>query len=370
LLGNPDLWTVVVYYIAKQRVTYLNENQDLMNSFGAHLKYRLMKHKTNLGLSGLPDFPLMKVPVAAALWYCVASGDIYAEKNHAQDRLRAFGGVGEILVHMLDVLGLPYDKEYTQDRLRLLRVFGWMMSQKQNKAKLLDLLRSYYQNYVYLAEKERFIFLDGPEPKERDPKAPVLPEFTNGVPLEVLLTISNLIDPLKKSGDVIIEKYVAPTRVHFKKNYGYPNNWKKEEVDERVHKVAICPMTLRPYYIDPIKHKLWEQCVEELWGCSLDKTISLKNYYIRFVLDNNKFPDRDEFIEYIYDKQRNKESNPCDTLPQYTIAFVDDTIEQMDAARKIHEEKTGVKITPEKYKSIVEKSRNREEREKIEKQAK
>jgi hypothetical protein len=368
LLGNPDLWTVLVYYIAKKRVNYLSENEELMNSFGNHLKYRLMKHKTNLGLSGLPDFPLIKVPVGAALWYCVASGDIYAEKNHAQDRLRAFGGIGEIFVHMLDVLGLPYDKEYTHDRLKLLRVFGWMMSQKLNKAKLVDLIRSYYQNHIYLVGKERFIFLDGPEPAERNPKAPTLPEFTQGIPFEVLVTLSNLIDPLKKSGDVIIEKYVAPTRIHFKKNYGYPTNWNKEQIFEKEQKVKICPLTFRPYFIDPVKNKHWELCVEETWECPLDKMISLKNYYIRFVIENLKFPTREELIEYLYDKQRNKESNAMDTLPQYAEIFVDHMILNMEAAMKAHHEKLGVEVTPEKFKQIVERSRSRELREQIEKE--
>jgi len=368
LLGNPDLWTVLVYYIANKHVTYLSENQDLMNSFANHLKYRLMKHKTNLGLSGLPDFPLIKVPVAAALWYCVASGDMYAEQNHAQDRLRAFGGIGEVLVHMLDVLGLPYDKEFTHDRLKLLRVYGWMMSQKLNKSKLLDLLRSYYQNHIYLVDKDRFIFLDGPAPKERNPKAPILPEFTQGVPFEVLVTISNLVDPSKKSGDVIIEKYVAPTRIHFKKNYGYPTNWTREQVREKESKVKICPLTFRPYFIDPIKNKHWELCVEELWECSLNKLISIKNYYVRFVVENLKFPTQEELIEYLYDKQRNREANSMDTLPQYVEWFVVGLFENMTAAIKSHQEKFGVEVTPEKFKEVVERSRNREEREKIEKQ--
>jgi len=68
LLGNPDLWTLLVYYIAQNRVIFLQENADLMNSFRNHLKFRLRNNNTYLGLSGSPDYPLIKAPVGVALW--------------------------------------------------------------------------------------------------------------------------------------------------------------------------------------------------------------------------------------------------------------------------------------------------------------
>jgi hypothetical protein len=370
LLGNPDLWTLLLYYITRNRVGFLKEQDDLMSSFCHHLKFRLRNHNTNLGLSGLPDYPLVKVPVGVALWYCVVSADLYAEKNVAQDRLRAFGQIGEIFVHILDVLDMPYNKDYTRERVTVLRVFYWMMSMKLNKQKLLDLLRSYYQNYLYLPSKDRFVFLDGPAPEVRKEGNACLPEFAKEIPLEVLITIANLVDPSKKNADIIIEKRVAPTRVHFKRNYGYPAGLPKEDVAKKLDQVKICPATMRPYYIDPVKKKEWNLCLKEVWNVPPSKMLSLRNYANKYVVEIKKFPHKkDDFYAYLYDKQCKREGLQAkDTLPEYIEQFVSNLFVVMNEAIKAYEAKHNVKMTPKLYKQLVEASRKTEDRKRLERE--
>ena len=369
LLGNPDLWTLLVYYIAQNRVRFLQENADLMNSFRNHLKFRLRNNNTYLGLSGSPDYPLIKAPVGVAMWYCVASADLFAEKNVAQDRLRAFGQIGEIFIHILDVLEYPYNKKYTEDRLNILRVFYWMMTMKLNKQKLLDLLRSYYQNYIYLGSQGRFVFLDGPAPEIRKEAATTLPEFAQEIPLEVLITIANLVDPLKKNADIFIKKHVAPTRVHFKRNYGYPVGLSVEDVAKKLDQVRICPATMRPYYIDPVKKKEWNLCFNEVWKVPPANMLSLRNYANKYVIEMLKFPHKkDDFYAYLYDKVCKREINPKDTLPEYIEQFVSNLFVVMNEAIKAYESKNNVKMTPKLYKQLVEASSKSDYRKSLERE--
>ena len=46
------------------------------------------------------------------------------------------------------------------------------------------------------------------------------------------------------------------------------------------------------------------------------------SYFIKYVVENNKYPTRDNYIKYMANKQLNREENAKDTLPQH----INDTV--------------------------------------------
>lgn len=313
LVGIPELWLSVIYFVMKS-IPYLAENNGLMDAVKNHMMYRMKSKSTNMTLSGLPIEPLIKCPIDVAIWYCVVSPFIM--ENPTADRLRSFGPVAKYLIELVEMLGYPYDKQWTQHRLCLYKAFTWMMNEDKNNTAWRKLLRAQYQNSLVL-DNGTIILLDGP-----NNNPPHLPNFrvTDQSPtlsLEELITLSKLVDKSKTNTAVPIPLIFIPNTIPSPvTNYGYPDGLSCEEINA----TKICPRTLRPYTIDLVKHKHWKICCEEIYG-PLSKQISNYNYYIRYVMDNDKYPTRQEFIEYVAAKQENKE-NPLDTLPKRMNEFV------------------------------------------------
>ena len=89
---------------------------------------------------------------------------------------------------------------------------------------------------------------------------------------------------------------------------------------------------MRPLYKDRQSKKYWFEAAAK-YG-DLDKQLSNYNYYIRFVHENNRYPNKDEYILYLYNKQQNREENKMDTLPKEVIGMINQMFEDYQKVLK------------------------------------
>jgi hypothetical protein len=323
LAGDTGLWLGVVYK-ALLLLPRLVEDKELVAAFQQFVTKFWCAHTTNLTLSGLPIAPMIKAPMDIAIWFCVASPDImlYQGENgkaiqaedDATNRLRTFGSTAEYLVQFLDLLDYCYDREWTVDRLRLYKAFGWMMFQsKDPNSDWRIRIRAQWQNF-HEFQSGTVVLLDGPS------NAPLaLPAQLQDLPLGTIVALMQLVDKSKKTNSVMIPRILElvdiPKAVI---NYGYPKmpeEWIRAPI-------PVCQETLRPFVIDRRDHKEWKVRSEAMFG-PLDKQIHNYNYFIQFVFEKNRYPDsEEEFILYTLAKQSGREVNPVDTLPMYQLEFV------------------------------------------------
>lgn len=352
LLGNPDLWLAIFYYVISKKIPRLSET---LPQYEKLLLFTLNKHKTNISLSGLPEYPMIKVETSVALWYVLASSDLFADSNtFKQCRLREYLSIAEVIIDLVSLLKLPYNKEYIDYRIKVLRAYYYMMWNKNDKNFIADILRAQYQNHIVINDK--IIFLDGEVSEEE--KFP-LHDKLKSLKLEELFAIYNLVDPSKKIGDIKIPKTLTySNKLLPVKNYGYGDHLVSSDF---LGGTSICVNTMRPFYIDKHKNKEWFLCAEEKYG-PLNKILSAYNYYIRFVQDNNSFPNKEEFLIYMYEKQRNKEFNPMNTLPKYVTTTADDVLLSYQEAFNTYKILYHTDITVNKFLELVNLSMNAKRR--------
>lgn len=315
LIGVPDLWLAVVYFAIK-RSTYLKENTAFFESLTKSMMIRMQMHRTNMTLSGLPIEPLIKAPIDIAIWYCVVSPHLV--DNEAGNRLRAFGWTAKYLIELVDLFGFPYNKAWTTKQMNIYRAFGWMMNEEKNNTNWRTRLRAQYQNSIEF-DDGTIILLDGPAPE----KKPSLPDFN--LTLNELIFLSRLVDRQKTVNNISIPNELPKIDIpKFVVNYGYPANF-----TESRRPTAIDPDTYRPYIIDREKNEHWLVCAEATYG-PINKQLSSFNYFCKYVFEFASYPTKEEFIKYMAERQRNRE-NPFDTLPYYTLDFVDTLFDDYEA---------------------------------------
>lgn len=333
LCGVPELWLAVVYFIAKNSEHLNTENNfgHFIESFKNNLMSELKNNSTYMTLSGLSsNGPLLKVPVAMAVWYCVVSPKL----DNRPNRLRTIGTKHHL--NLLDELDYPYDGS-TLHQLALYQTYASMLKQaKQDPKKFNNWVRSLYQNSLRLSDNT-LIMLDG-APKH-DPNSIRISPENIGKPIELslakdqstregddllytlsvgeILALTKLVDPSKKVEAIDIPNNFLELAIPAsKKNY---NN--KENTIE--HKTEICPLTLRPYSIDPVSKNKWQDAAEEKFG-PLSGQISAYNYFIRYVTEEEKFPSLEELIKWLVEKQTQRQIDPKDTLPESISTTVND----------------------------------------------
>lgn len=341
LCGVPELWLAVVYFIAKNS-EHLNTEHNFshfIENFKNNLMRELKNNNTYITLSGLSTHgPLLKVPVALAVWYCVVSPKL----DNLPNRLRAIGTTHHL--KLLDELNYPYDEKWTLHQLAIYKAYAVMLKQaKQDPKKLNNWVRSLYQNS--LTSDNTLIMLDG-SPQHDPNSVRIFPENI-GKPIELCLTedqysrgsddllntlsvgeilaLAKLADPSKKAEAVDIPNNFLELAIpSYKENYNSSENTTK-------HKTEICPLTLRPYSIDPSSKKKWLVAAEEKFG-PLAGQISAYNYFIRYVSEENKFPSQEQFIRWLAEKQTQREVDPKDTLPKSILTIVDNLFNSFTTA--------------------------------------
>lgn len=321
LVGQPELWLAVLYFVIKQ-INYLNSDTNFIGSFISHMIYRMENKNTNITLSGLPIEPLIKCPVDIAIWYCVISPIVVINNtkiDDARNRLRSFGACAKYLIELVDLLGYPYERKLTIHQLSLYKAFAWMMNEEKNHSQWRKILRSQYQGSLVL-DDGTIIMLDGPSINPVKLQKFKIFDDDEELTIGELLTLADLVDQNKSINSVMIPLNLIPRNPPtFVKNYGYRDNLTFNEI---LGVAPICPQTFRPYVIDLKKRKHWKECSEKFYG-PLSKQLSSYNYFNKFVMENNSYPSKQEFIKYLASKQSNKEEGAIDTLPSAILHFVD-----------------------------------------------
>ncbi len=339
LCGVPELLLAVVYFIAKNSEHLNTENNfsHFIESFKNNLMSELKNNNTYMTLSGLSNNgPLLKVPIALAVWYCVVSFKL----DNMPNRLRAIGTKHHL--NFLDELGYPYDRSALH-QLALYKACASMLKQvKQDPKKFNNWVRSLYQNSLTLSD-DTLIMLDG-SPKHCPNSIRISPEnigkpikrltedqCTSGdddlytLSVKEILALAERVDPSKKVEAIDIPNdFLKVTIPDFKKNYSDSENKVK-------YKTEICSLTLRPYSIVPGSKKKWQVAAEEMYG-PLSEQISLKNYLIRYVTEKEKIPSQEELISWLAEKQIQREIGPKDTLPETILILVDILLESFTEA--------------------------------------
>ena len=351
--GERSLWLAILYLIIKKQERFnapLTEYQDPNDSvktneksFALALKERVIDQlctdETNLTLSNLPEHgPILKVPVALALWYCVRSPQFIKDFRH--NRLRSIGT--KYHLELLDELNFPYDKEWTIHQLARYKLFAWMMDlAKEDPKKSENWLRSFYQKSINC--DGTLVFLDGVADydlntlkigifenngydtkgsptffiNEEDQKNKIVQNthFIDALSPAEVFALYKLVDTTKKTEDIDIDSRIdnlledpllsqtfTPV-IHYNPKYNLIESTKDDPTQ-------ICHFTLRPY-------KVSDETIENKFG-SKDKQLFAYKYLGNFVAQFEKFPTSDEFLIYMAEKQSQK-ANPKNTLPAIPI---------------------------------------------------
>ncbi|KAI9164510.1 hypothetical protein H9P43_008369 [Blastocladiella emersonii ATCC 22665] len=409
-LGNAHLWLATVYLAIRARVPRLAENDAFMRAFRAHLVYRFEhpNYATNIALSGLPGYPMLKAPVAAALWYSLTGAtQIFATdaEQFAQERLRQWFPIAAHLRHLVeDVLQYPVvpptdpaeaagpvaGLDVLDERVRVLRVFGYLMSRKQDLAGLkLDIARLYQSHLVipYDADDVDMIHYDGGErdavaaAKAEETPAPLV-VLVDGpatpaqiaaspaawlldiLPLPRIMGLLKLVDAGKKVGSILLDPATLrrgaapPTAVTL---YGYT-----VPVAETGGPTPICPATLRPWtvdYRDAAAGEHWTDRAARVHGAPVAEQLSAYNMFLEFVIARAAYPKSiAELVAFYAQRQAGRLAGAKVTLPKEVDAMAREVIQSYKTAFKAR----GGVPAPAEFVKIIEASRPRDVRAEIE----
>jgi hypothetical protein len=305
LCGVPELWLAVVYLIAK-KTTYLNqesEESNFINVFKESLICQLKNNSTNMALSGLSEHgPLLKVPVALALWYCVTSYQLTSKP----DRLATIGTMHH--VELLDELNYPFDRKQVLEKLKIYQcnqLLIWMIDYaKKTPIQFDKWIRSLYQNSIVV--NGEIVLLDSPAHSRNNFKAVIQKLNTSLLSVEEIIALIKDISIPNNLASILANPIELETPTVAEKNYSFEN--KCNDGSE------LCPFTLRPYSLDPSSKNKWQQIAEEKFGLLADQ-ISHYNEFFRYVNKNKKFPSPNEYIRWLSNRLTHRKSNPKNTLP-------------------------------------------------------
>ncbi|ORZ37948.1 hypothetical protein BCR44DRAFT_55686 [Catenaria anguillulae PL171] len=390
VLGNAHLWVAAVYLVIKEHVPRLSQNAALMAAFRKHLKYRLSTFESNLALSGLPGYPMFKVPLGVGLWYCLSgSTALFAENSEmqGQERLRQMWGVARHMGELVEgVCGWPAGDAW-QERAAVMRAFAYLMSRKNDGDKMFADVRRLYQASVVVSNKpikwtpydmdvdvdpdkeegEVVVLVDGPPTPDMVQSSPAA-WLLDILPLPTIVKLASLVDPQCKFGDVaLLPSSLAnlPTPQP-KTNYGY--NYSIPCTDGPT---PICPATLRPFVQDVRDRKLWSDRAADVYKCPVDDQLSAYSLFIDFVETRKAYPRSvAELVEYYAVRESGKaaENRPRDTLPRDVVEIAEEVVAAYVRAFDLVREQDGASAVMgvDQFKRVVSKTYNKEKRKEME----
>lgn len=316
LAGQTVLWLYVLYRIVKER-EYLASNEDFMKSFEKYLIRRLTTTSSRITLSGLPIAPDVVSTLDVAAWYCIVSPYVVGKNTVSEaNRLRALSVVGVYLIDIVDMLGYPYNREETYEMLSLWKAFSWMMKQERQKTNWRMKLLSHYQGTVVLSNGA-IIPIDGPVTNPVELPRFELIEGQKPLTINQLYYLSTIVDISSTVGNVPVDIDLSRSQTlpDIKYLYDY------DPAAEFPNTIEISPVTMRPYATDRKSGLFWRKEADKI--STSDRRLSAFKRFTDCVIETKRFPSKDEFIEYIYRKEKMSEALPRETLPEVIIKIVD-----------------------------------------------
>jgi hypothetical protein len=292
LLGNPDLWFACVWLLVERgEVPYL---RPILPQLRAHMTWRLGSQKTSISLTGLAEYPTVRVRLGTAVWYVFASAAWTSEPR--RDLVRAHLPHIEPLRELLFLAGYSVDPLMTAYITRtrvLLSMLAWV---KRDRHCLPNLMRALHQRGVKITTGEgtMFVPIDGtPTNEQVIDVLGQLPAVYRGLTPAELVGLAALVDPSKSAADVPLP-YVWNPPVLPVSTTVWPYKVKHLVI-------PICPATCRPYY--RVREATWREAATAFFGIPTKQMLSANEQFGNYVVRRGSYPTRDEFIRYLYDRK-------------------------------------------------------------------
>ncbi len=327
LLGNPNMWLLVLYWIAKD-CEYLS---DVHQKFLEHLKYRFACETTYASLCGLATHVTTKVSVdLAMLWVLVAGSQEYTAVYTAKsDPLRFHLPESDLLVKSVqeifgcDVVTPKIVKSIkTTKALQKLLVFSKNFIQStRSEGSTLAQKWSVIQACCY--QKSRIVsgfvvLYDGEQDNFEAVRTWLseqskfdLSDFTQ----QEIYNLVCSVDASKAMGDTVYTMHKVPESLY---------NWGVNTCDlVGDYIVPICYATFRPWskYQDQELNKeiTWQESAELRYSKvgGLSNLINGTKYFLDFFVANRRIPTEEEYTVYCYKRVSNSQLVNKSTLPKY-----------------------------------------------------
>ena len=320
-LGNVDLWFAVIYLIVKRG--YAEHLNEYLPAFEEHLQFRLLNSKSYMCLSGLPTYPTYSVPLGLALWSSVMATSCSVSsvvKDPKLDPIRLHLSYSYDIIEILNTISIEVPMKLMEhiDRLKVLRHFLLEFKKgKDETAKLKNIVDALFYNAI--ETQDLWVLIDGQPTDEQISKVKnQLPIVCRNFSNQDIKYILDLCDSNKAEADIYID-YNYTSKPDVKNNL---KNWNFEN-NIPFHTVNICPKTCRPFYniIDNGFRKTWLDKAIEVYGYTL---FSTNNFFGKYVLENQKYPTKSEFLNYIFMYHFTRDKI---TLPICIQQFVDEVFE-------------------------------------------
>ncbi|KAH0788886.1 hypothetical protein GPJ56_007181 [Histomonas meleagridis] len=322
-VGYFDLWYALIWYLIKDRkIEYL---QEIIPQLTEQLRFRFRYHKGTFFLTNVPYYCITHIPIGIACWCSLCSNVIGVNEKEAMNHIKSNVTSIPILQSIISELGYPIPQE-AKDFLKIARTYLHIKEaiRKNDFDKLMPIIllahkcieidtsKVDHKKYKYVP---KYIPIDGNDPDEQQVKKALslLPSFFSELTIDERRVAAKLVE----IGDI------NQINMNEFKNKINGINWGYGLNDFRIPVVNICPKTCRPYYNLPQKSTTWLEQSEKIFG-PIDQQIHIHFLYIQYVLKYNQFPNKDEFLVFVF-HQFIPEKKP--TLPKLIGKFVDNVLE-------------------------------------------
>jgi hypothetical protein len=374
--GNADLWTFNLFLAIERKVVRNESLQLALPLLRECTGWQLEHSRTFASLSGLPEHPVTRVPVAVAAWLGVAA-PMYDYPALALLHLPYL----EELRRAVEVVGYPFPAGW-ELRFRRLRLVGLVRSellrQREARQTLLEgALGALRQRVLWLDPEQLalarkrlpehydvrpFVEVDGEADDEQREKvaAALLPaplaEYGRERGWAELLALVACVDCQKK-----VAQCAPPRDLEMAAEAPIPLGWPSYGLTKYERSVVeVCPWTCRPYCEVAEEGggdatKPWEEAARACYGFDPTpaKMISAHEAYGRFVAEHRFYPNAAEFALYLRKQWLLTDSvaKRRPALPHLLEQFID---ELLDSVAPVIAE-----LQPEEYGARFERSRDR-----------
>ncbi len=340
-LGNMDLYFAVIYLTFIWRPDLVPGHLlDILPAIRSHLQFRLRTSTSYASLSGLVGSVTKRIPLGAAIWFCVGGAQVHEEMQPGCSALRTHITYRDSLLALCGTQGFEIgQKAHTfGDGLKVAMKMLRLCKKGPNSHKaVLEAVRGLYQRTVATGNAtecnlRRRIPLDGPA---LGGDVNEIRSFFDAASPEMLVHVAKQMDPNKASSDLRIDA-TAVMNVPLSESQWRPL---PTGPDGAVYTPSICPATHRPYYHprDRAPGTTWKDSAQSTFGINPLDLVPICRYYMDYVGKFDKFPAcAEDLLEYVASRVfANARFKGKTTLPHTCFQDCQDVIHQFQKARLI-----------------------------------
>lgn len=414
-----DLWYILIWFIIENR--HIQYCQEILLQLREHLFYRLSKHEYSLSLMNLPYYCLTKVPlgigfISSIFNYNLTGTALISQYTNIKSQLPRI----EVLLKVCEFMNISISEEMKRFLLKAL-AYSFILDEisKKNLDLIDTFIRLSYhtirinkvefhfdelinaiheKNRIAQAESRKstrgrrrnqrgrnnahgrgrnkgnrvfyqqipkkltqittkcipqYIPIDGPQTEQEKQEAEqllhTLPAFIKELTLSELRSATRILEIFSTQkvtfADMFFEEKAAAPIIPAWPNYDHPIT---------LPEISISPATMRPFTtVDTIS---WDELSQTLFGPLLQQ-IHLHQMYINFVNIFKIFPNREEFLAYIYNEYVPTEKT---ALPLMINEYIDCVFGGYNKVFETHP------VTPKQFIKLTDISRDLKRRKDIE----